>query len=55
VLPRFTFERVRKPVIGAGWVTAADYDEARTVLNDPETTVMSHIMRATWGRRLRIA
>jgi ubiquinone/menaquinone biosynthesis C-methylase UbiE len=53
VLPRFTFERVREPVIAAGWVTAADYDDACTILHDPETAVMSHIMMAAWGRRPR--
>jgi SAM-dependent methyltransferase len=50
-LPRHTLERVRTPVIAAGMVSEAEFDEALTLFDDPDTAVMSHVMMAAWGRR----
>lgn len=51
VLPKHTFERVRAPVVAAGTLAEADFDEALTLLDDPRTAFMSHLMMAAWGRR----
>jgi hypothetical protein len=51
VLPRFTFERIRDPIVASGAVSQAQLEEALSLLNAPEVAVMSPVMMAAWGRR----
>jgi hypothetical protein len=51
VLPRFTFERVRAPIVAAGAVGEVEFAEALAALDNPEVALMSHVMMAAWGRR----
>jgi SAM-dependent methyltransferase len=51
VLPRFTFERLRAPLVASGAVTEAEVAEALEALGDPEVAVLSHVMVAAWGQR----
>ena len=51
VLPRYTLERVRAPMVAAGLVSGEELDAALTLFADPTMAVMSHVMMAAWGRR----
>jgi SAM-dependent methyltransferase len=51
VLPRYTFERIRAPLLASGAVLEAEFEAALAALGDPDVAVMSHVMMAAWGRR----
>jgi hypothetical protein len=51
VLPRFTIERVRAPIVASGAVTEAEVDEALALLDQQGVAVLSPVMVAAWGRR----
>jgi len=46
---RLTLEKLREPVLSAGQVTKAAFDEAVTALEDPATTVVAPMTVAAWG------
>lgn len=50
-LPRYTFERVRAPLVASGALTKADFAEAFALFDDAATALMSPVMMAAWGRR----
>ena len=47
---RLTLEKLREPVLSAGRVTAAAFNEAVTALEDPAITVVAPMTVAAWGR-----
>jgi hypothetical protein len=49
---RLTLEKLREPVLSAGQVTKAAFDEAVTALEDPAITVVAPMTVAAWGWRL---
>jgi SAM-dependent methyltransferase len=51
VLPKYTLERVRTPVLAGGAVSEADYDAAIALFDDPSFSMMSPLMVAGRGRR----
>jgi SAM-dependent methyltransferase len=51
ILPRYTFERVRAPVVAAGALAESDFVEALALFDDPELAMMSHVMMGAWGQR----
>jgi SAM-dependent methyltransferase len=48
---RLTLEKLRQPVLSAGHVTKAAFDEAVTALQDPAVTVVAPMTVAAWGWR----
>jgi SAM-dependent methyltransferase len=48
---RLTLEKLREPVLSAGRVTKAAFDEAVTALEDPGVTVVAPMTVAAWGWR----
>ncbi len=48
---RLTLEKLREPVLAAGRVTAAAFDEAVAALEDPAVTVVAPMTVAAWGWR----
>lgn len=51
VLPRYTFERVRAPIVASDALSEADFAAALALFDDPEVAMTSHVMMAAWGRR----
>jgi SAM-dependent methyltransferase len=48
---RLTIEKLRDPVLAAGTVTGEEFAQAVAALQDPNTTVVSPMTVAAWGRR----
>ena len=48
---RLTLEKLREPVLSAGRVTEAAFDEAVAALEDPAVTVVAPMTVAAWGWR----
>jgi SAM-dependent methyltransferase len=48
---RLTAQKLREPVLAAGDVTAAEFDQALADLQDPNITVVAPMTVAAWGMR----
>jgi hypothetical protein len=46
---RLTAQKLREPVLAAGDVTAAEFDQALADLQDPNITVVAPMTVAAWG------
>ena len=51
ILPRYTLERVRGAAVATGGATDAEFDEAIAAFDDPDFSMMSHVMMSVWGQK----